>query len=61
MRTLDEQNRGSYSLPARLARDARLLFRLFAMVFGYSTRGALVRWRYRRKERAGEIYWLDED
>ena len=59
MRTLNEQNRGRYSLLARLGRDARLLARLAGMVFAYFTERWRIGHRYRRKERRGGVYWLD--
>jgi hypothetical protein len=59
VRTLDEQNRGSFSFAARLARDVQLLLRLARMTLDYFTRGARVRRAYRSAERRGETYWLD--
>jgi hypothetical protein len=59
VRTLDEQNRGSFSVAARLARDLKLLLRLAQMTFDYFTRGARVRRAYRSAERRGQTYWLD--
>ena len=45
---------------ARLRGDARLLLRLFRMVWGYLVTGASIRRAYRDRERRGETYWVDE-
>ena len=59
MRTLDEHEQGPTTRSARIRRDLRLAVRLAGMIFAYFTRGWSIRRRYRRAERAGEIYWLD--
>ncbi|GMR23563.1 MAG: hypothetical protein BMS9Abin37_2004 [Acidobacteriota bacterium] len=59
MRTLDEQNTRSFSLWARIQRNAKLALRLARMVKAYFTTGASIRRRYREQERRGEIYYVD--
>jgi hypothetical protein len=59
VRTLDEQNTGSFQLTATLARDLKLLLRLARMTIHYFTTGARIRRRYRQAEERGETYWLD--
>lgn len=61
MRTLDEQTGRSFSLRARLARDAKLLLRILRMVKSYFTTGARIRRHYREKARRGEIYYVDAE
>ena len=61
MRTLDAQNARSFSLGARAVRDLKLLLRLAAMLTAYFTKGALIRHEYRKRERRGEIYYLDDE
>lgn len=46
---------------ARAVRDLRLLRRLARLVWSYSFRGALIRRRYRQKERRGEVFYVDEE
>lgn len=58
MRTIDSRITAD-SAWGRRRRDARMLMRLAGMVFAYVTAGARIRRRYRRKARAGEIYWVD--
>lgn len=61
MRTLNEPTSRSFSLRARLARDARLLLRIARMVKSYFTTGARIRRHYRERERRGEIYFVDAE
>ena len=58
MRTVDtpSANRGW----ARVRSDARLLLRLFRMVWAYLVTGASIRRAYRERQRRGETYWVDE-
>ena len=55
MHTLDSGRSAS-----ALRRDLRLLGRMAAMLFGYFAVGGRLRRRYRRAQRRGETYWLDE-
>ena len=45
---------------SRLARDLKLLGRMAAMLYGYFTVGGRLRREYRRAERRGETFWVDE-
>ncbi|HET9315395.1 MAG TPA: hypothetical protein VFQ51_07375 [Vicinamibacteria bacterium] len=55
MHTLDS-TRGE----SRLKRDLRLLGRMAAMLYGYFAVGGRLRREYRRRERRGEMLWLDD-
>ena len=55
MHTLDSA-RGE----SRLARDLKLLGRMAAMLYGYFAVGGRLRREYRRRERRGETFWVDE-
>jgi hypothetical protein len=46
---------------AQLARDLRVLRRMLRLVWAYFLTGALVRRRYRRKQRRGEVFFVDEE
>ncbi len=61
MRTLDAQKAQSFSPGARAARDIKLLLRLAVMLTSYFTKGALIRREYRKRERRGEIYYLEDE
>ena len=45
---------------SRLARDLKLLGRMAGMIFGYFVAGGRLRREYRRRERRGEVLWLDD-
>ncbi len=45
----------------RAVRDLRVLRRMSRLVWGYFVTGALVRRRYRTKERHGEVFFVDEE
>jgi hypothetical protein len=55
MHTLDS-TRGE----SRLVRDLKLLRRMAAMLYGYFAVGGRLRREYRRRERRGEMFWVDE-
>ena len=55
MHTLD-----STRAESRLVRDLKLLRRMAAMLFGYFAAGGRLRREYRRRERRGETFWVDE-
>jgi hypothetical protein len=55
MRTLD-----SSPSESKLARDLKLLRRMAGMLYGYFVTGGRLRREYRRRERRGEVLWLDE-
>jgi hypothetical protein len=55
MHTLDS-SRGE----SRLTRDLKLLRRMAAMLYGYFAAGGRLRREYRRRERRGEMFWVDE-
>jgi hypothetical protein len=44
----------------RLMRDLKLLRRMAAMLYGYFAAGGRLRREYRRRERRGEVFWVDE-
>jgi len=46
---------------ARVARDLRVLRRMVRLLWAYFVAGALVRRRYRQKERRGEVFFVDEE
>lgn len=60
MRTVDGLG-ASDSRLGSIVRDAKLVVRLASMLAVYLTRGAIIRYRYRRLARQGRVYWLDED
>jgi hypothetical protein len=43
-----------------LTRDLKLLRRMWGMLLGYFVAGGRLRREYRRRERRGEVLWLDE-
>ena len=55
MHTLDS-TRGE----SALKRDLRLVARMAAMLYGYFVAGGRLRREYRRRERRGETFWVDE-
>lgn len=55
MHTLDS-SRGEHPL----IRDLKLLRRMAAMLYGYFVVGGRLRRAYRRRERRGETFWVDE-
>jgi hypothetical protein len=55
MHTLDS-TRGE----SRLVRDLKLLGRMAAMLYGYFAVGGRLRREYRRCERRGDMFWVDE-
>ncbi len=59
MRTFEEKAGGGRWFTLR--RDVTAARRILRMLIGYFTHGARVRAAYRRKEAAGETYWVDED
>jgi hypothetical protein len=60
MRTIEGAG-AAESRPAQVARDLRLLGRLLRLVLAYFLSGALVRRRYRQKQRRGEVFFVDEE
>ena len=61
MRTIDGQMIKGSSLWGRLARDARLLWRIGQMLFAYLVAGRRIRQAYREKAAQDEVYWVDEE
>jgi len=47
-------------LVRRLGRDIRLLRQLFGMTMMYFTLGRRLRAEYRRRQAAGETFWIDK-
>lgn len=60
MRTI-EDGMIARSRRARVARDLRVLRRMVRLLWAYFVAGALVRRRYRQKERRGEVFFVDEE
>lgn len=56
MHTLDSATRGG-----TWRRDVLLLWRMAAMLVHYWVEGGRVRWRYRRREARGEIFFVDDE
>jgi hypothetical protein len=46
---------------AQVARDLRVLRRMLRLLGAYFLTGALVRRRYRQKQRRGEVFFVDEE
>ncbi len=46
---------------AQVARDLRVLRRMVRLVSAYFLTGALLRRRYREKQRRGEVFFVDEE
>ncbi len=46
---------------AQVARDLRVLRRMLRLVWVYFLTGALLRRRYRQKQRRGEVFFVDEE
>jgi hypothetical protein len=44
-----------------VARDLRVLLRMFRLLWVYFLAGGRVRRRYRQKERRGEVFFVDEE
>ena len=59
MRTVDQGDARSHSLPARLRRDWALVLRILGMLWFYFTEGRRVRRAYGACEREGKMYWVD--
>ena len=49
------------SCRAQVGRDLRVLRRILRLVWAYFLTGALVRRRYRQKQRRGEVFFVDEE
>ena len=60
MRTIEDAVTAE-SRRARVARDLRVLRSMFRLLRGYFLAGALVRRRYREKERRAEVFFVDEE
>jgi hypothetical protein len=60
MHTLDDQAAGSGGILSNLRRDLLLLRDLARMLLQYFIQGRRERRTYRRQERSGETYWVDE-
>ena len=60
MRTIDDTGAGG-SRWAQVMRDLRVLRRILSLVWAYFGSGALVRRRYRQKQRRGEVFFVDEE
>ena len=60
MRTI-EDGIAAESRWAQVTRDLRVLWRVLRLVWRYFVIGALVRRRYRRKQRRGEVFFVDEE
>ena len=60
MRTIEEAVADG-SRWAQVVRDLRVLRRVLRLVYSYFLTGALVRRRYREKERCGEVFLVDEE
>ena len=60
MRTIEDAVTAE-SRRARVARDLRVLRRMFRLLRGYFLAGAPVRRRYREKERRAEVFFVDEE
>ena len=60
MRTIEDAATAG-SRRARAARDLRVLRRMLRLLRGYFVGGALVRRRYRRLQRSGEVFFVDEE
>ncbi len=60
MRTIEDAARDG-SRRARVAGDLRVLRRMLRLVWAYFLTGALLRRRYRQKERDGEVFFVDEE
>ena len=60
MRTIEDA-RTAESRWAQVARDLRVLRRMVRLVWAYFLTGALVRRRYRQKQRRGEVFFVDEE
>jgi hypothetical protein len=60
MRTIEDAVTAE-SRRARVARDLLVLRRMFRLLRGYFLAGALVRPRYRKRERRGEVFFVDEE
>ena len=60
MRTIEDSVIAG-SRRARIARDLRVLLRIVRLLRAYLLTGALVRRRYRRRQRRGEVFFVDEE
>jgi hypothetical protein len=60
MRTIEEAAVAG-SRRARVVRDLRVLRRMLRLLRAYFVAGALVRRRYRRRQRDGEVFFVDEE
>ena len=60
MRTIEDAV-AAESRWAQVVRDLRVLRRLLRLVWAYFLTGALVRRRYRQKQRRGEVFFVDEE
>ncbi|HKI91646.1 MAG TPA: hypothetical protein VJ986_05055 [Gaiellaceae bacterium] len=60
MRTIEEAATAG-SRRARVVRDLRVLRRMLGLLRAYFVSGALVRRRYRQRERRGEVFFVDEE
>ena len=60
MRTIEDAVAAGSRL-AQVVRDLRVLRRMLRLVWGYFVTGALVRRRYRQKQRRGEVFFVDEE
>ena len=60
MRTIEDAM-GAESRWTKVARDLRVLRRLLRLCWAYFVTGALVRHRYRQKQRRGEVFFVDEE
>ena len=61
MRTVEDAGAGLGSRRARLARDIRVLRRIAGLLWAYGVTGASVRRRYRRAQREGDVFLVDEE